>query len=108
MRAEKSNPLPRFLGLWCAAVLAAATVFLVHLALRFETVRLGYEVGSAKEEQKKLIEAKRMLAVEAATLRQAVRVEAIASQVLEMDVPDSPHVLLMDEKAHRRTSGRIR
>ena len=35
----------RFLPLWCVAVLATATAFVVHLAIRFETVRLGYEVG---------------------------------------------------------------
>ena len=60
----------RFLLLWTAAVMATAAAFIVHLTLRFETVRLGYEVGAARHEQRHLIEQRRVLSIEAATLRQ--------------------------------------
>jgi cell division protein FtsL len=97
----------RFLILWAAAVLAAAVSFIVHLTLRFETVRLGYDVGTARREQRKLLESRRLLALEAATLSQPDRVEAVARGAFGMDVPRPPRVVPMGErKAARRLSGR--
>ncbi len=101
----------RFLLLWTAAVLATAMAFIVHLAMRFETVRLGYEVGSARREQRQLIEARRNLAIEAATLRQAARVETVARQALDMEVPDPARIVPVGRVASARagrTSGRVR
>ena len=98
----------RFLMLWCAAVLACASAFVVHLAMRYETVRLGYEVGEARREQRRLIEARRLLAIEAATLRQASRIEAVARGTLEMDVPAPERVVPVGRRARRRTAGRVR
>ena len=83
----------RFLALWAAPVLATAAALLVHLALRFETVRLGYAVFAERREQRKLIEMHRLLAIESATLRQSSRVEAIARTVLGMDVPDRSRIV---------------
>lgn len=94
----------RFLALWTAAVLAAAASFIVHLTLRFENVRLGYDVGDARKEQRKLTESQRLLAIEAATLRQSDRVETVARTTLQMDVPDAPRIIAVDRRA-RRTSG---
>ncbi len=101
----------RFLLLWTAAVLAAAMAFIVHLAMRFETVRLGYEVGSERRAQRELVESRRNLAIEAATLRQAARVEAVARQVLDMDVPEPQRVVPVGRFAKSRTArtaGRVR
>ncbi len=98
----------RFLALWTAAVLACAAAFVVHLALRFETVRLGYEVGQSRRDQRRLIEQRRLLAIEAATLRQADRVEAVARGTLEMDVPEPERVVPIDGRRRRRAAGRVR
>ncbi len=101
----------RFLLLWTAAVLAAAMAFIVHLAMRFETVRLGYEVGSERRAQRELVESRRNLAIEAATLRQAARVEAVARQVLDMHVPEPQRVVPVGRFAKSRTArtaGRVR
>ncbi len=98
----------RFLALWTAAVLATAAAFVVHLTLRFETVRLGYEVGQARREQRRLIEQRRLLAVEAATLRQAQRVEAVARGALDMDVPSPDRVVPVDGRRRQRAAGRVR
>lgn len=97
----------RFLVLWTAAVLATATALIVHVALRFETIDLGYEVGEARRVQRRLTEAKRLLAIEAATLRQPARVEAVARGVLRMDVADSSRTLSRTKVARRTTSGRV-
>ncbi len=99
----------RFLMLWTAAVLATAAAFVVHLAMRFETVRLGYDVGEARSEQRRLIEQRRLLSVEAATLRNVPRVETVARGLLEMDVPPAERVVpIVPHRAQRGTSGRVR
>lgn len=97
----------RFLALWTAAVLAAAASFIVHLTLRFENVRLGYEVGDARKQQRELTEARRLLAIEAATLRQPDRIEAVARTTLQMQVADGPRIISVAGRA-RRTAGRAR
>jgi cell division protein FtsL len=83
----------RFLALWTVAVLAAATSFVVHLTLRFETVRLGYDVGSARREQRRLLELSRLLSLESATLSQPERVETVARGAFDMDQPKPPRVI---------------
>jgi cell division protein FtsL len=98
----------RFLALWTAAVLATAAAFVVHLALRFETVRLGYEVGQTRREQRRLVEQRRLLAIEAATLRQTQRVEAVARGTLRMEVPAPDRVVPVGGRANQRVAGRIR
>jgi cell division protein FtsL len=98
----------RFLALWTVAVIACASAFVVHLALRFETVRLGYEVGDARRAQRRLIEQRRLLAIEAATLRQPARVETIARGRLSMDVPEPDRIIPINGRKARRTSGRVR
>ncbi|MFW6050317.1 MAG: cell division protein FtsL [Myxococcota bacterium] len=98
----------RFLALWTAAVLATAAAFVVHLALRFEAVRLGYEVGEAREKQRDLIEERRLLSIEAATLRQAARIEALARGKLDMEQPESDRIVPIEGAPPRRAAGRVR
>jgi cell division protein FtsL len=98
----------RFLALWIAAVLACATAFIVHLSMRFETVRLGYEVGAARRAHGRLIEQRRLLALEAATLRASGRIEAVARGTLGMDVPESDRVVPVGRAAARSAAGRVR
>lgn len=105
----RTSVAARFLMLWIAAVLATAAAFVVHLSMRFETVRLGYEVGAARREQRRLIEQRRLLALEAATLRQSPRVETIARGVLEMEPPSADRVVpITPRRGSRRTAGRVR
>ncbi|HEX7480266.1 MAG TPA: cell division protein FtsL [Polyangiales bacterium] len=97
----------RFLMLWTVAVVATAASFIVHLTLRFETVRLGYDVGDARAQQNKLQEQKRLLSLEAATLRQSDRVETVARSALQMDVVNAPRVISVGKGTYApRLSGR--
>lgn len=89
----------RVLALWTAALLATALAFVAHLTLRFENVRLGYEVGEARHEQRALAAAQRLLSLEAATLTQPDRVEAFARRSFRMDVADATRVTSMDAPA---------
>ncbi len=98
----------RFLALWCAAVVATATAFIVHLAIRFETVRLGYEVGEERARQRQLLQDRRLLSVEAATLRQTGRIETIARGTLGMEVPKPTRIITMEDEGQPRPSGRVR
>ena len=109
MKRPQTSVAARFLMLWTAAVLATAMAFVVHLAMRFETVRLGYDVGAARREQRRLIEQERLLAVEAATLRQPHRVETIARGALKMRRPEPARVVpIVPSRQQRRAAGRVR
>jgi cell division protein FtsL len=94
--------------LWCVAVLATAAAFVVHLSIRFETVRLGYEVSEERERQRELLQDRRMLSIEAATLRQSGRIETIARGTLGMEVPKPTRIVTMKEKPNRPAAGRVR
>lgn len=83
----------RFLALWTVAVLAVAVSLVAHLTLRFETVRLGYQVSEARKVQRELIDSKRVLSLEAATLREPDRIEALARGVLQMNMPDPSQII---------------
>ena len=89
----------RSLALWTAAVVATAVAFVVHLTLRFENVRLGYAVGEARREQQQLVEARRLLSLEIATLTQPDRIETIARGAFGMVVADPTRVVHVDESA---------
>lgn len=98
----------RFVALWIAAICAAALAFVAHLALRFETVQLGYRVDLARQEQRRLVEQERLLAIEAATLRAPDRVEAVARGRLGMDIPAAERVVTLGARARRAVAGRMR
>lgn len=98
----------RFVVLWLAAIAASAAAFVAHLALRFETVRLGYEVDQARRDQARLVEQERLLAIEVATLRGSDRVEAIARGALGMDLPPPERVVTIDARTRRAVAGRMR
>ena len=94
--------------LWFVAVIATAAAFVVHLAIRFETVRLGYEVSDARDEQRKLVQDHRLLSLEAATLRQAGRIETVARRSLDMDSPTESQVIHMkDVQRQTPVAGRV-
>ena len=98
----------RFLALWTVAVVASGAAFVTYLALRFETVRLGYALDEANREHKRLAELSRMLALETQTLRQRARVQAIAERTLGMTVPERQRVIAMGGPVQPTLSGRTR
>ena len=98
----------RFLPLWCVAVFATAAAFVVHLSIRFETVRLGYEVSDERGRQRELLQNRGMLSIEAATLRQSGRIETIARGTLGMEVPKPTRIVTMKETPSRAAAGRVR
>ena len=97
----------RFLPLWCVAVFATAAAFVVHLSIRFETVRLGYEVSEERERQRELLQDRRLLSIEAATLRQSGRIETIARGTLGMEVPKPTRIVTMKENRKPTAAGRV-
>ena len=98
----------RFLPLWCVAVLATAGAFVVHLSIRFETVRLGYQVSEERGRQRELLQDRRLLSIEAATLRQSGRIETIARGTLGMEMPKPTRIVTMKETSRRAAAGRVR
>jgi cell division protein FtsL len=100
----------RFILLYFAALAAVATASIGYLSLRFETVRLGYEVAEARRTQRRLIEERRELEIEAASLRQPRRIESIARDALDMAIPSPDRIVPMmaTRDAHVRPAGRAR
>lgn len=96
------------LVVWSLAVAAATAAFVVHLSIRLETIALGYEVGRERAGHAKLVEARRVLTIEAATLRSPGRVQRIARDTLGMSVPGHDRIRRVGGARPRRpTSGRI-
>ena len=94
---------------WVVAVLASGVCFVSYLALRFETVRLGYELDEATREHRHLSELKRLVALEAQTLRERQRVNAIAERSLGLAAPDLARVVVVSGSLERgRNAGRAR
>lgn len=100
----------RFIGLWLAAVVASAAAFVVHLTMRFENVRLGYAVSELRNEQRRLLQSRRALEIEAETLRDPERIERIARELLQMETATPARIVPIGRNATagRRTAGRVR
>ncbi|HQY60892.1 MAG TPA: cell division protein FtsL, partial [Polyangiaceae bacterium] len=84
-----------FLVMWTLAVLATASAFVVHLALRGRTVALGYEIGRSRAEQARLREVKRVLELESASYQTPERVEMVSRTLLGMEPPTPDRVVIL-------------
>ncbi len=77
----------RLIALWTVAIFAVASACITHLVIRFETVRLGYEVSKERREQRRLMEVRHVLHLESSVLRDSHRVHTIATTQLGMQAP---------------------
>jgi cell division protein FtsL len=99
----------RFLTHWTVSVVAAMAAFIVHLTVRMETVQMGYDLGTERKHERELVEQRRLLLLEGATLRQVDRVEAVARGTLAMDVAPPLRVIAVGSgQVAQRISGRVR
>ena len=87
-----------FLFNWTLAVIATASAFVVHLAMRGRTVSLGYELGKARNEQARLREVKRVLELESASYKTPERVEIVARSLLGMEPPGPERIVQVGHK----------
>lgn len=104
------NARARFVALWLAAAIASAAAFVVHLSMRFENVRLGYAISDLRAEQRRLLEARRALQVEAETQRDPARIARLARENLQMEVVPPGRIVPVGraDTRERRTAGRVR
>jgi cell division protein FtsL len=97
------------LALWAVAVFATSCACVTYLSLRNRTVRLGYELEAASKVHRQRSEQLRMLALEAQTLREHARVQAIAERTLGMVVPDKSRIVAIGGAARAQyAAGRVR
>ena len=82
-----------FLLNWTLAVVATVCAYCVHLAMRGRTVSLGYDLGTARKEQARLREVKRVLELEAASYKTPERVEIVARTLLGMEPPSEGRIV---------------
>ncbi|MET0385400.1 MAG: cell division protein FtsL [Polyangiales bacterium] len=97
-----------FLHYWTIAVCAMTLAFGVHLLLLSENAHMSYQLSDLKLKEERLKAQRNLLALEAATLRQVDRVEAIARGSFGMEVPPASRVIVMDNNAQARVAGRTR
>lgn len=88
-----------FLPLWTAAVVATSSAFVLDLALRGRSVQLGYQLGAARQEQARLREVQRVLALQAASYKTPERVEIVARSLLGMEAPPPERVISLGPAA---------
>ena len=99
---------PGFLLTWWASVLAATIAFLLHLAICFQTMELGYKLAAARKLEREVKDQRTLLSLEVATLRQVERVETVARGTLAMEVPPPSRVIMVGSGAPgARVSGRV-
>ncbi len=91
----------RFLLLWCLAVAASSSAFIVHLALRGKIVDVGFRLGTGRAEQAHLREVKRVLELEATSYQTPKRVELVARTLLGMTPPPPEKVIAIKLDAPR-------
>jgi cell division protein FtsL len=96
-----------FVNTWTLAVFATAAACIVHLTLQTDIILLGYTLAKERAEQEQLVEQRRLLSLEGATLRQMDRVEAVARGAFGMDVAPAPRVIAVHSGASPRISGRV-
>ena len=82
-----------YLVLVCLVVVLVAAAFVLHLHVRFEGVRLGYETNRARAHRTRLLLERRELRLELASLKAPDRVEAEARERLGMEVPDHRRIV---------------
>lgn len=84
--------------------------FVVHLAVRHENVLLGIDLSAKRAEQRHLLQARRALEIEAETLRDPIRIERIARDVLHMEIASAARIVPIGGAPvrDRRTAGRVR
>jgi hypothetical protein len=76
------------------AVTAAVIAFGAHLKLRLENVRLGYDLSAAHNEERSLLEMRRVLSLEVATLSEPERVEMLA-RAMNMELAQPNQLVTM-------------
>jgi hypothetical protein len=99
----------RFLSLFGLATVAAGTAFVVHLALRFQNIAMGYEVERARHEAMHLRGRINEVRLELAARRSPRILEDTGRNELGMIEPDRVPTLVVGGRVRpARLSGRPR
>ena len=87
-----------YLLLLTLVIVLVTAAFLVHLYIRFEGVRLGYETNRARAARTRLLLERRELRLELASLKSPARVETEARERLGMEIPDHRRIVPVGRK----------
>lgn len=74
-------------------ILLAFICSLFYIWSRIQVVNIGYEINRSIALKEKLIEENKKLTLEAATLKSPVRLESMAHQSFQMDLPQKSQIL---------------
>ncbi|MCP4604053.1 MAG: cell division protein FtsL [Proteobacteria bacterium] len=87
-----------YLVVICMVVVIVAGAFIFHLHVRFEGVKLGYEMSQSRAERARLLVERRELRLELASLKAPQRVESEAREKLGMEMPDHNRIIPVGKK----------
>ncbi len=87
-----------YLAIICLVVAIVTAAFVFHLYVRFEAVRLGYEMSQSRSERARLLIERRELRLELASLKSPQRVETEAREKLGMEMPDHHRIISIGKK----------
>ena len=87
VRQRNRSPRARALALFAVTVFFT-TAALAHVWVRLQVVRLGYQISTETEREKRLQQLHRKLQVERALLRSPERLERLARERLNLTMPD--------------------
>jgi cell division protein FtsL len=100
---------PSYLFVVCLVVALVSAAFVLHLHVRFEGVRLGYQTSQARAQRARLLVERRELRLELASLKAPKHVESEAREKLDMEMPDYRRIVSIGNKRKAvLASGRAR
>jgi cell division protein FtsL len=75
-----------------AAFVAVSGAAMAHVSLRLGVVRMGYQIGELTRERRTLEEERRRYTTEHSMLKNPARIERLAREKLQMDLPDPSRI----------------
>jgi len=87
-----------YLLLLTLVIVLVTAAFQVHLYIRFEGIRLGYDTNRARAARIRLLLERRELRLELASLKSPGRVEKEARERLGMEIPDHRRIVPVGRK----------
>ncbi len=87
-----------YLILFLLVMACTVGAFVWHLSVRYEGIRLGYETSRARAERARLLVERRELRLELASLKAPEKIEAMAREKLDMEMPKHDRIVTIGKK----------
>ncbi len=93
LSVEATRLGPGYLAMLLVVIALVAGAFVLHLGVRYEGIRLGYETSKARALRTRMLLERRELRLELASLKSPQQIEAEARERLGMVAPDHDRIV---------------